>query len=89
MFGLFKKAQNKLKNTVKQVQNNKQNLHNNQTPDQILQQYSKSRFTPLDIDLDKLKLDAKPVQKNNDILTGRAKSTKIPIYTGNPFNPYF
>ena len=59
--------------------------------DQILHDYTTKRFSPLDIDLSKLDLSGQSNASKDpyNIIKYTLKHSKIPIYTGNPFNPYF
>ena len=63
------------------------------TQDQILKDYETRRFSPLDIDLSKLdSLNKAGSSDSTDpyhIIKQSLKHSNIPIYTGNPFNPYF
>ncbi len=58
--------------------------------DQILNNYANRRFSPMELDLDSYNWNAKPKVKDNHILPSNIKQhSDIPVYTGNPFNPYF
>ena len=90
MFSLFKK---KNKQTPNSNDSNARIQARSSTQDQILKDYETRRFSPLDIDLTKLNaLNKSGGASDTDpyhIIKQTLKHSKIPIYTGNPFNPYF
>ena len=94
-FNLFKSKKSKtLNSNTSSTTNNSgtnadERTSQSSTASKILHEYENSRFSPLNIDLNKVELNQKSNSNNLNILTGRAKKSNIPIYTGNPFNPYF
>ena len=97
MFFFFKKkSRQKLGNASNNLNtasnlNNGSGLESSTSQDQILHDYTTKRFSPLDIDLSKLDLSGQSNASKDpyNIIKYTLKHSKIPIYTGNPFNPYF